>query len=194
MLIIHSVVPIIYFIIYYLYFGIKFPKNSILQSFWYMLVILAILLPIGAITLIYYYKRNNWRNHPIPKILSKYSNTPSDANSWMSVASQINSEYRRHDKLVKKFSAITTIVVTENWIIKTSLYFVNFAHQSDSALIAVNSDSHSISIQDTNDSVQFVNINVTPTREGVKTFKIRINSLDFKELQDRINRPITVSN
>ena len=110
----------------------------------------------------------------------------------MTVAAEINNEFRRTDKLIKTFSAITKIVVTENWIMKTSLYFVHFAHQSDSALIAVNTDSHNISIQDTNDSAQFVNIQVTPTRDGIRPFKIRINSLDFKELQDRINRPIVV--
>lgn len=192
MLMVHSIVPILYFMIYYLYFGIKLPKVVFVQYIWYSLIVLAFLLPIFALCLIYYYKQNNWRNHPIAKILQRYSNTPSVPDSWTTVAAEINNEFRRTDKLIKTFSAITKIVVTENWIMKTSLYFVHFAHQSDSALIAVNTDSHNISIQDTNDSAQFVNIQVTPTRDGIKPFKIRINSLDFKELQDRINRPITV--
>lgn len=192
MLMIHSIVPVVYFMSYYLYFGFKFPKNCYVQYFWYLLIVLAVLLPICSLLLIYYYKQNNWKNHPIAKILSKHSNTPFDQNSWTAVAAQINSEYRRNDKLEKRFSSITKIIVTESWIIKTCLYFVNFAHQSDSALIAVDSDSHNISIQDTNDSAQFVNIQVKPTRNGARSFRIRINSLDFKELQDRINRPITV--
>lgn len=53
------------------------------------------------------------------------------------------------------------------------------------------SDTHIIS-QDTSDAVQFVNIAVKPTRPGVKEFAIRVNALDFKELQDRIHRPITI--
>lgn len=40
--------------------------------------------------------------------------------------------------------------------------------------------------------MQFVNIIVKPTRKGTSEFSIRVNSLDFKELQDRIDRPITV--
>ena len=33
---------------------------------------------------------------------------------------------------------------------------------------------------------------VKPTRTKIRNFTIRINSLDFKELQDKISRPITV--
>lgn len=181
-------VPVIYFIIYYLYFDISF-GDSFLRYFWVILVTMAVALPFAVMALIAYYKRNNWENHPIPKILKKYCNTNQ---KWTVVASEINNEYRRNDKLVKRFSSITKIIATENWIIKTSLYFVHFAHQSDSALIADKSDTHSISVQDPTDGVQFVNIQVKPTRPGVKNFSIRINSLDFKDLQDRINRPITV--
>lgn len=46
--------------------------------------------------------------------------------------------------------------------------------------------------QDASDFVQYVNILVKPTRTGVQEFSIRINALDFKHLQDRINRPITI--
>lgn len=193
MIIIHSVIPVLYFLIYYLYFGgINLPDSLFVQFFWYSLIALAIFLPIAAIALIFYYKQNNWSNHPIAKILTKYSNTPEIATSWHAVANQINNEYRRTDKLINRFSSITKIIVTENWLMKTSLYFVHFAHQSDSALIAVGTDTHQISLQGSNDSAQFVNIDVKPTRNGIKGFRIRINSLDFKDLQDRINRPITV--
>lgn len=191
MLMSHSVLPLIYFTIYYLYFGIHLPNVPIVQNFWTFLIVLAFILPFATVGLIYYYHRNNWQNHPIVKILNKFSNTPEMR--WKIVANEIDNECRRNDKLIKRNSAISKIVITENWIMKTSLYFVNFAHQSDTALIVINSDTHNISIQDGSDSVQFVNISVKPTRNGVKNFTIRINSLDFKDLQDRVNRPITVS-
>lgn len=37
-----------------------------------------------------------------------------------------------------------------------------------------------------------MNIRVKPTRVGVSEFIIRINALDFKSLQDRMLRPITI--
>lgn len=192
MLIIHSVLPVLYFMTYYFYFGAYKTPYISMRYMWSTLIVMSLILPLFSMCLIAYWKKHNWANHPISKILRKYSNRPEERDSWMVVASEINNEYRRQDKLIKKFSAITKIIVTENWIMKTSLYFVHFAHQSDTALIAVNTDTHNISIQDTNDSAQFVNIEVKPTRVNVKSFKIRINSLDFRDLQDRVNRPITV--
>lgn len=53
------------------------------------------------------------------------------------------------------------------------------------------SDSHVINETST-DSIQFVNIRVKPMRTGVKEFMIRINALEFKTLQDRMLRPITI--
>jgi E3 ubiquitin-protein ligase TM129 len=189
-LLIHSILPPLYFICHFLYFGhISSSSSPILSHVWTTLVILSAILPPFVIALIFYYQRNNWENHPIARILQNYSNTP---RSWTVVAGEVNNEYRRQEKVVKKNSAISKLIITENWIIQTSLYFVNFAHQSDTALIAINSDTHNISIQDTHEQAQFVNIEVKPTRRGVKSFKIRINSTDFRDIQDRINRPITV--
>lgn len=189
-MLVHSVLPLIYFLINYLYFDYLSYGDSYLQIIWMFLTSLAVLLPFLVMGMIYYYKQNNWENHPIAKILKKYCNSTNQR--WEVVASEINTEFRRNDKLVKRFSSITKIIVTENWVMKTSLYFVNFAHQSDSALIATKSDSHRISIHDSSDSAEYVNIQVKPTRPGIKNFTIRINSLDFKDLQDRINRPITI--
>lgn len=40
----------------------------------------------------------------------------------------------RLDIYKKKLNSISTVIATENWIIKTSLYNVHFAHQSDTSL------------------------------------------------------------
>lgn len=59
------------------------------------------------------------------------------------------------------------------------------------ALLHFQSDSHDLSELST-ETIQFVNIRVKPTRPGVTEFIIRINALDFKTLQDRMLRPITI--
>lgn len=53
------------------------------------------------------------------------------------------------------------------------------------------SDSHDIN-ESSSDVIQFVNIRVKPMRTGVTEFIIRINALEFKSLQDRMLRPITI--
>lgn len=190
-MLIHSILPVGYFFIHFFFFEIDWEdEGSFMEQMWWTLNIASMILPLVVMTLIWSYKRKNWSTHPIPKILANYCNTPEQG--WEAVAAGINTEFRRSDKLLKQFSSVCKIIATENWIMKTSLYFVHFAHQSDSALIADRSDAHSISMHDTTDSAQFVNIQVKPTRRGVKNFSLRINSLDFKDLQDRINRPIVV--
>lgn len=64
-------------------------------------------------------------------------------------------------------------------------------HQSDASLVVNQADTHRISHQNAND-VQYVNIEVKSSRPHVQPFIIRINALDFKDLQDRIARTITV--
>lgn len=58
-------------------------------------------------------------------------------------------------------------------------------------LLYLQSDSHDLS-ELSSETIQFVNIRVKPTRAGVNEFIIRINALDFKTLQDRMLRPITI--
>lgn len=43
----------------------------------------------------------------------------------------------RDSKNVSQISSIATVIATENWILKTTPYFLQIAYQSDTALIAV---------------------------------------------------------
>lgn len=45
--------------------------------------------------------------------------------------------YFSNDKITMQTSAIHFVAATQNWVMKVSNYKVNFAHQSDTALIAV---------------------------------------------------------
>ncbi|XP_024941675.1 E3 ubiquitin-protein ligase TM129 [Cephus cinctus] len=131
---------------------------------------------------------NNWSTHPIAQSLAVYCNNNT---TWMAVASDINIEYRRIDKIVIDSNSVTQVVATDNWIIKITPYKLYVAHQSDTALILNRSDTHAMSAT-TRGEVQYVNIEVKPTRTGAETFNIRLNALDFKDLQDKVSRPITV--
>lgn len=43
----------------------------------------------------------------------------------------------RDTKNISQTSSIATVIATENWILKSTPYFLQIAHQSDTALIAV---------------------------------------------------------
>ncbi|XP_032662636.1 transmembrane protein 129 [Odontomachus brunneus] len=131
---------------------------------------------------------NDWLTHPIARNLAVYSNHNT---SWVDVAADINKEYRRVDKIDIATNGITRIVVTDNWIIKITSFKLEVAHQSDTTLIVNKCDTHLMS-DVTGDQVQYINIQVKPMRTNAEAFEIRLNALDFKELQNKVKRSIVI--
>lgn len=181
---------------------------------WTIYVIFSTLIPLSVCTYFYLWFNDLLKDHPIARKLAVYRNPGA---SWLTVASDINIEYRRVNKIIIQSSSVVRVVATDNWVIKISPYTLDIAHQSDTALILSSADVHQWSPH-INDNVQFVNIEVKPTRQNATPFKIRfdilvtdgvfsvgkvvtdfftfffvrLNALDLKDLQNRISRPITI--
>ena len=134
-----------------------------------------------------FWRFSNWRFHPLAKDLLRYGSP------WRGVASQINLEYRR----IEKFSSVTggtSVYVTDSWIVKCSTYRVYIAQQTDSHLSVVKSEEFLYN-QDTNQSAQFLKINVSTIPPHKQTFGLNLNSLEYNDLKDRLSAPIrTVQN
>ncbi|XP_058443173.1 E3 ubiquitin-protein ligase TM129 [Malaya genurostris] len=192
-LMVHSLLPLMYIRVYFMQFASEANPDSYstVMVTWKILIAAVVLLPTLVATAIYYWSRNNWQNHPVAKHLTKFATSRTRFVDWQAVATSINDEYRRDDKVVIRMNPISRIVATESWVIKTGPYWINVAHQDDTTMIAYKSDTHEVS-QEAFETVQFVNIAVRPIREEIKEFSIRINALDFKELQDRLSHPITI--
>ncbi|XP_039491371.1 E3 ubiquitin-protein ligase TM129 isoform X2 [Drosophila santomea] len=139
--------------------------------------------------LIFNWHQQNWRRHPISKALSKYSISPG---SYRAVASEIGTEFRQPDIYKKKLNSISSVIATQNWIIKTTIYNVHFAHQTNTSLSVAKAETYNISQQDQNDTLQMISIIVRPMRQGVSDFHIRINALEFRNLENRVRRPIAI--
>ncbi|XP_072766918.1 E3 ubiquitin-protein ligase TM129 [Anoplolepis gracilipes] len=189
-LLVHSTLPLGY-VLGLIFFGhVDTAKLFLIGgNFFGLLVVVCLTIaPVYTLNKVLEWSSHDWAMHPIARNLSIYSNNNM---SWMSVASDINVEYRRVDKIVIVTSSITRIVATDNWIIKITPYKLLVAHQSDATLIVNKSDTHLMS-PTTRDQVQFINIQVKPTRAMAEAFDIRLNALDFKDLQDKVSRPIIV--
>ncbi|XP_076245126.1 E3 ubiquitin-protein ligase TM129 [Calliopsis andreniformis] len=163
------------------------------ENLWLTFLICTMFLPVYTLSKILIWSMNNWARHPIAKNLMIYCNNNNNNNNitWTAVASDINIEYRRIDKIIITTNSVISIVVTDNWIIKIMPYTMKVAHQSDTALIVNKSDTHEMSPV-TRGEVQFINIKVKPTRAGAQSFDIRLDALDFKNLQDKVSRPIVI--
>ncbi|KAK5644774.1 hypothetical protein RI129_006074 [Pyrocoelia pectoralis] len=155
---------------------------------WQLFTNSCFIFPLLALYQIKTWSDDNWKNHPIAVNLSKFCN---NNGTWLSVASDINVEFRRIDKICIQTNAVSKIIATENWILKVTPLTIFVAHQSDATFNACHTDTHSIS-PDNSRQVQYVTIEVKSARDNVPSFNIRINTSDFKDLQDRLARPISI--
>jgi len=130
---------------------------------------------------------NNWEDHPIAKSLSIYQN---QNNTWRHVAADINEEFKM-SKLIIQTNYLTKVIVTRNWLIKVTPYFLCFSHQSNIQLKVDKSDSHPISAEGVG-LVQYVGVEVKNSRRGGENFNFRMKAMEFMSFQDAVRRPITI--
>nr|CAD7431984.1 unnamed protein product [Timema monikensis] len=157
---------------------------------WNMFVVVSLLLPVCAGILVTCWAKDRWKCHPIARTLSAFS-SQSNPPSWVLVAAEINIEFRRIDKFCVETNSVVRLIVTDNWLLKVMPYNIEFARQDDSTLILSSCDNHSMSSSGPG-GAQFLNIEVKSFVPNTKSFNIRLNALDFKDLQDKVNRPINV--
>ncbi|XP_068153616.1 E3 ubiquitin-protein ligase TM129 [Drosophila tropicalis] len=208
-LFVHSCLPFSYFLIHRLKFSVfatqepleesdldpDFPMPQEAVAFktltWKTAQRFSVLAVLAVPALIFNWHQQNWRRHPINKTLSKYANNNNPGN-YRTVASDIAIEFRRPEIYKKKLNSISTVIATDNWLIKTTMYNVHFAHQSNTTLSVAKAETYNISQHDQNDTLQMISIVVKPMRQGVSDFHIRINALEFRNLEDRLRRPIAI--
>lgn len=162
--------------------------SSTLSFQWHVYSTVSLLSLLGSLTVIYYWQMNDWSNHPIVKDLSMYvDREDGDTRSvWRIKASEINNEFRRIDKFTTSLVGWTRVIVTENWIILTSLYGVKFVPQDQATVSVFETEEHDIS-PESNEMVQYLSLRMKPTiRRELKPFFARILSLEFKDLKESL--------
>lgn len=130
---VHSILPLLYMVLYEFYFGhLSIEKHWLVDIAWSIVWWMSLAAPLVLAARSLY----EWRtdSHQLMQEMTKYCG---QGQSWNDVATSIDMEYRSIAKTISKISTISTVIATENWVIKTSLYSVRIAHQSDTALVLV---------------------------------------------------------
>ncbi|XP_034286407.1 E3 ubiquitin-protein ligase TM129 [Pantherophis guttatus] len=146
----------------------------------------ALLLLVLAGTFTYYWSREGWSHHPLVQLLSTFALPPHAG--WWTVASAINTEFRRIDKFATGPPG-ARLIVTDSWIIKVTTYSFHVAEQRDVQLTVIDSRQQDL-LPDASMPAQFLTIRVASANPHVKTFDIRLNSSEYGELQDKLHTPI----
>lgn len=88
----HSLLPLGYFSGFF--FVESFSQLLLLlqKPLWLGFFCFSLILPLAAVTKVYFWWKNNWSSHPLVKLLCTYAN---NGRQWTDVASEINTEFRR---------------------------------------------------------------------------------------------------
>ncbi|XP_046571270.1 E3 ubiquitin-protein ligase TM129-like [Haliotis rubra] len=186
-LLVHSLFPLAY----YITLGLFSPELELFYPWligWKGQIFLAFSLILPTVTglLCLFWYRGKWNNHPISRQLSYLVNDSSS--SWRSVASSIDVEFRRFDKFTTGPYG-RRLIVTDAWIMKTSTYFVNVAHQQDIHLTLAGSEEHEISYENTIPS-QYLHISVGVVNPRIGSFNVRLNATEFGDLKEKLQSPV----
>lgn len=84
---------------------------------WRAFLLLSLCIQLTSWTLVIYWSRHHWHNHPISRALQAHVQPPHAG--WGSVASSINTEFRRIDKFSTGAPG-ARVFVTDSWVLKVS--------------------------------------------------------------------------
>ncbi|CAK6979939.1 E3 ubiquitin-protein ligase TM129 isoform X1 [Scomber scombrus] len=178
-LLIHSALPLGY------YMGMCFaaPEKQLgyihqVSDGWRVFLLLSLCLQLVSWTLIIYWSRYHWHNHPISRALQAHVQPP--YSSWGSVATSINTEFRRIDKFATGAPG-ARVIITDSWVLK-----------NDCHVTVTDSRQHELT-PDSASPIQLLTLRVESINPAVRPFDIRLISTDYAELREKLHAPIRTS-
>ncbi|XP_067454568.1 E3 ubiquitin-protein ligase TM129 isoform X1 [Thunnus thynnus] len=186
-LLLHSALPLGY----YMGMCIAAPEKHLgyihqVSDSWRAFLLLSLSLQLASWTLIIYWSRYHWHNHPVSRVLQAHVQPPHS--SWGSVASNINTEFRRIDKFATGAPG-ARVIITDSWVLKVTTYHVYMALQSDCHVTVTGSRQHHLN-PDSASPIQFLTLRVDSINPAVRPFDIRLNSTEYAELREKLHAPI----
>ncbi|XP_071386386.1 E3 ubiquitin-protein ligase TM129 isoform X2 [Centroberyx affinis] len=186
-ILVHSTLPLGY----YMGMCIAAPEKNLgyihqVSDSWQVFLLISFCLQLASWTLIIYWSRHHWSNHPISRALQAHSLPPHSA--WGTVATSINTEFRRIDKFATG-APEARVIITDTWVLKVTTYHVCVALQSDSHLTVTESRQHQLS-PDSASPTQILTLRVASINPAVRPFDIRLNSTEYAELREKLRAPI----
>lgn len=141
-----------------------------------LVLYLCLIIPIVTSLVILRWHINDCYMHPIVRQLCLFVQQQQGEQTWHTVESSINTEFRRFDKFTcGTATSNVRCYVLDSWILKCSMYHVNIAQQSNVRVELV--DAHDIHLQETNEEVslttQYLNILIRSSDSRIDPFYIR---------------------
>eukprot|EP00092_Neocalanus_flemingeri_P031314 GFUD01034010.1.p1 GENE.GFUD01034010.1~~GFUD01034010.1.p1 ORF type:complete len:413 (-),score=79.34 GFUD01034010.1:82-1263(-) len=193
-MVLHSLLPAGYFLGYSYFTSIIDGNHSNMSDFWahwpvfWNVLLVSIMMPLIATTTVWLWSLNGWERHPFIAKLKLYASN----NTWRQVAADVETEFRRIDKISIRTNPLSKVVVTDNWIVMVGAWpwSLQLSHQSDVSLQLASSEHHRISTEGEIGGAQFLHIKVINRKPEHSSFIFRLNSLEYQNLQDKVTGTI----
>lgn len=184
---VHSALPLGY----YMGMCIAAPEKNLgyihqVSDSWRVFLLLSLCLQLASWTLVIYWSRFRWHNHPISRTLQAHAQPPHS--NWGSLATSINNEFRRIDKFATGAPG-ARVIVTDTWVLKVTTYHVYMALQSECHVTVTESRQHQLS-PDSASPTQILTLRVDSVNPAVRHFDIRLNSTEYAEFRGKLHAPI----
>ncbi|XP_077957093.1 E3 ubiquitin-protein ligase TM129 isoform X2 [Gasterosteus aculeatus] len=186
-LLVHSALPLGY----YMGMCIAAPEKNLgyihkVSDSWRAFLLLSLCIQLTSWTLVIYWSRHHWHNHPICRALQAHIQPPHPG--WGSVATSVNTEFRRIDKFATGAPG-ARVIVTDSWVLKVTTYHVYMALQSECHVTVTQSRQHQLS-PDMASPAQILTLRVDSINPAVTPFDIRLISSEYAELREKLHAPI----
>ncbi|XP_038147076.1 E3 ubiquitin-protein ligase TM129 isoform X2 [Cyprinodon tularosa] len=187
---IHSCLPLGY----YLGMCVAAPEQNLIHiqqvsDNWRAFLFLSVSLQLTSWLLVIYWYRCRWRHHPISRTLVAHAQPP--YSSPGDVAANINTEFRRIDKVVTGVPG-AQVIVTDSWILKVTTYHIYMALQSDCHVTVTKSRQHQLN-PDSQSPIEILTLRVESINPAVRPFDICLNSTDYADFRQKLQSPIRTS-
>ncbi|KAG7241641.1 hypothetical protein INR49_025403 [Caranx melampygus] len=184
---VHSALPLGY----YMGMCIAAPEKNLVfvhqvSNSWRAFLLLSLCLQLTSWTLVIYWSRHHWHNHPISRALQAHVQPPHPG--WGSVAANVNTEFRRIDKFATGAPG-ARVIVTDSWVLKVTTYHVHMALQNDCHVTVTDSRQHQLS-PDLVSPAQILTLRVESINPAVRPFDIRLHSTEYAEFREKLHAPI----
>jgi E3 ubiquitin-protein ligase TM129 len=131
--------------------------------------------------------KNEFSYHPIVNRLNKLAQGE-NLQSWHLLANKINAEYLS----IEKFSCgslFNRVYVTNNWILKVTLYNLQIIKQENASLKITNSTNINFNHEgDLNVNPQYLTIKIIDASQ--ESLNVHLNALEYKDFKDKVANQI----
>lgn len=189
-LLVHSALPLGY----YLGMCLAAPEKNLTYIYqvtdgWRMFLLFSLGLQLLGWILVIYWSRRNWTYHPISRALQAHVRPPHS--TWGSVASSVNTEFRRIDKFATGAPG-ARVIITDSWVMKVTTYHVYMVLQSECHVTVTESRQHQLN-PDSPSPTQILTLRVDSINPAARSFHISVNSTEYSELREKLHAPIRSS-